>query len=98
MGSGVDIRWNVGGDLLSVMIKGRFCVWEPGREESGSVWLHVMNGGSMCIGKYVYLSMWVEVGELCAVVLVAFDMIQFDFDWECGDKTLNGLDDVVVGL
>jgi hypothetical protein len=67
------------------MIDGHFGVWKPGREEASRVWLHVMSGGGMCIGKYIDLSMWAEVSELCAVVLVAFDMIQFDFDQEGGD-------------
>jgi hypothetical protein len=80
------------------MIEGCFCVWEPGREEASNVQWHLMNGSGVCIGKYIYLSMWTEVGELGAVVLVAFDMIWFDFDREGGDKTLNSLDDVIVGL
>ena len=62
------------------------------------MWLHLMNGGGLCISKYVYLSMWAEVGERGAVVLVAFNMKQFDFDRKGGDKTLDSLDDVIVRL
>jgi hypothetical protein len=62
------------------------------------MWLHLMNGGGLCIGKDVYLSMWAEVGEWGAVILVAFNMKQFDFDRKGGDKTLDSLDDVVVRL
>jgi hypothetical protein len=63
-----------------MMIKSRLGVWEPGGEEASGVWLHVVDGRGMSIGKDIDLSVWAEVGELGVVVLVAFDMTQFDFD------------------
>jgi hypothetical protein len=80
------------------MVEGRLSVWDPGREESSGVGWHMMNGGGMGIGKYINLCVWAEVGKWGALVLMAFYVIEFYFDWESRNKLLDGLYDVVVGI
>jgi hypothetical protein len=80
------------------MVEGCFSVGDPGGEEASGVGLHMMDGGSMGICKYIDLGVWAEVRKLGALVLVAFHMIEFYFDWESQNKLLDGLDDVVVRM
>ena len=51
----------------------------------------------MGICKNVDFSVWCEVGEWGGQILVAFHMVEFDFDGEGRDKLLDGLDDVIIG-
>jgi hypothetical protein len=98
MCSSTEISRNVGCNLLMLVVEGRLSVWDPGREESGGVGWHIMNGGGMGIGKYINLGVWAEVGKWGALVLMAFYVIEFYLDWKSRDKLLDGLDDVVVGV
>ena len=57
-----------------------------------------MDCGGMGVGEYIDLGVWAEVGKWGALVLMAFHVIEFYFDWKSRDKLLDGLDDVVVGI